>query len=150
MEEVPDPEQNIHGLIISNAPDSYIINKYTKSGKHIVDRAKNTDVHASVFQRSDLPNKIRELEIGYENSFFLEHQASKIGTSTIDNIHCDLYKVTMEGYNLTLCKRKDNGNPLELGIKKEKFEHNLKYKQNLTPDFTLFEVPAGIKVIDVN
>lgn len=153
LEEAPDPKQNIHGLIISNAPDSYIINKYTKSGKHIVDKAKNTDVHASVFQSPDLPNNIRELEIGYENSFFLKNQASKIGVLIIDNIHCDLYKVTMEGYELTLCKRNDNGNPLELGIKNKKLEYKLKYlkyKQNLTPEFTLFEVPAGIKVIDVN
>jgi len=153
LEEAPDPEQKIHGLIISNAPDSYIINKYTKSGKHIVDRAENTDVHAGVFQSSDLPNEIRELEMGYENSFFLKRQATKIGITTIDSVECEMYQVTIKEYELTLYKRKDDGNPLQLGIKKENFEYKLKYlkyEKSVTPDFTLFEVPVGTTMIDVN
>ena len=153
LEEAPDPAQNIHGLIISNAPDSYIINKYTNSGKHIVDRAETTDVHVGVFQSPDLPKEVQALEMGHENAFFLKHNAPKVGSTIIEGIECDIYSIIVEGYTLTLIKRKDNGDPLQLGIKKDELGHEiryLKYEQNLEPDFKLFEVPEGIKIIDVN
>ena len=31
LEEKPDPVESIHSLIIGSAPDTYIINKYTKN-----------------------------------------------------------------------------------------------------------------------
>src|SRR5271154_3426713 len=37
IEEVPDPILGIHGLLICNEPDAWMINLVDKSGKHIVD-----------------------------------------------------------------------------------------------------------------
>jgi len=153
LEEKPDPVEKIHGLIISNAPDTYIINKYTNSGQHIVDRAENTDVHVPVFQIQDLPEEIQELEMGHENAFFTRNNASSMGSKIIEGIECDMYQTTIKDFQLTLLKRKDNGNPLQVGIKKGKIDYSvryIKYESDISPDFSLFEVPQDIKILEAN
>ena len=42
VEEVPNPQIGIHGLIIANAPNSYLINRYTKVAQYVVDPARPT------------------------------------------------------------------------------------------------------------
>jgi hypothetical protein len=153
LEEAPDPAKNIHGLIISNAPDTYIINKYTNSGQHIVDRAQNTDVHVSVFQIADLPKEVQELEMGHENAFFAKHNIPSTGIKIIEGVECDVHQTTIRGFQLTLYKRKDNGNPLQVGIKKGNIAYSvryIKYELNIAPDFSLFEVPQDIKILEAN
>lgn len=154
IEEAADPAENLHILIISNAPNTYMIDRLTKSGKHIIDRAKNIDVHMSVFQNVDLPEEIQKLEMGDENAFFNRHNATLAGTQTIEGIECNVYKTTISGIQLTLYKRKDNENPLQIGIKQENAItydiRYLQYKPDLTPDLKLFEVPSGINLIDAN
>ncbi len=153
LEEAPDPANNIHGLIICNAPDTYIINKYTNSGQHIVDNSENTDVHASVFQMADLPKEIQELEIGHEKVFFGEHKIPSKGIKIIEGVACDVHQTTIKGFQLTLYKRKDNGNPFQVGIKKGDIAYDVRYNKyeiNIAPDFKLFEVPQGIKITEAN
>ncbi len=153
LEEAPDPVEKIHGLIIINAPDTYLINRYTNSGKHIVDRAENTNVHVAVFQSADLPEEVQALEMGHENDFFAKHNVPSTGVKIIEGIKCDVHRVTIRGFRLTLYKRRDIGTPLQVGIQKGKIGYDvryLKYQQNLSPDFSLFEVPRGARLIDVN
>ena len=153
IQEAPDPDQNIHGLIISNAPDTYIINLFVKSGKHVVDRGESIDVHVPVFQQPNLLQKIKELEMGHENAFFLQHAAQSIGTKIIDDIDCDVLMIKSNEYELTLYRRKDNGNPLQIGIRNGNIIYDLKYltyEPDLEPDFTLFEVPSDIRIIEAN
>jgi hypothetical protein len=153
LEEKPDPVQNIHSLIISKAPDTYIINRYTNSGQHIIDRAENTDVHVPVFQSQDLPEEIQDLEMGYENAFFTRNNALSMGLEIIEGIECDMFQTTIKDFHLTLLKRKDNGNPFQVGIKKGNIAYSVRYityELNVTPDFSLFEVPQDIKILEAN
>ena len=79
---------------------------------------KNTGIHVPVFKFQDLPKEIQELEMGYENAFFTRNNAPSIGAKIIEGIECDMYQTTIKGFQLTLLKRKDNGNPFQVGIKK--------------------------------
>ena len=151
LEEAPDPDLNIHGLIISNAPDTYLINLYTNIGQHLVDRAENTDVHVSVFQIPDLPLKIQELEMGYENVFIAKHNIFSTGVKTIQGIECDTHEIIISGFKVTLWKRRDNRNPLQARIEKDGIVYTVRYLQyenNLIPDFGLFEVPQGVRIME--
>jgi len=153
LEEQPDPAQKIHSLIISKAPDSYIINRYSKTGDHLVDRAENTDIHLPVFQSQDLPEEIKELEMGNENAFIAKYEIPVAGVRTVEGIECDVHQMTVKEFQLTICIRKDNGNPIQMGLKKEDMEYHvryLKYEPNLKPDYSLFQVPKGIRIKDVN
>lgn len=153
VEEKADPSQKIHGLIISNAPDTYIINRYTQTGDHLVDRAENTDIHLPVFQSHDLPDEIKELEMGQEHAFITKHEIPVTGSTTIEGIECDVRRMTIGEFQIALYLRKDNGNPLQLGLKKEDMEYGvryLKYQPDLKPDYSLFKVPKGIRLKDVN
>lgn len=152
-EESPDPVQNIHGLIIINEPDAYIINKFTQSGKHIVDRGETTDVHIPVFPIAKISKEIWKLEMGHENAFFEEHDAILTGTKIIEGITCNVYTIKINRIKLTLYKRQDNGNPLQVGIETDNIAYDIryiKYENGLTPNFKLFEVPSGITIIDAN
>jgi len=152
LEEAPDPAEKIHGLIIINAPDSYIINRYTNSGQHIVDRAENTDVHVAVFQGVDMPEDVQKLEMGHECAFFAKHNVPSTGVKIIEGTECDVHQVTISGFRLTLYKRRDTGNPLQVGIQKGNIAYDvryIKYQKNLSSDFSLFEVPQGVDLIEV-
>lgn len=153
LEEAPDPVEKIHGLIISIVPDTYIINRYTNTGQHIVDNAENTDIHVPLFQIQGLPDEVQGLEMGNENSFFTRNKAELIGAKIIEGIECDIYQTTINNFQLTLFKRKDNGNPFQVGIKQGSIDYNvryIKYELDITPDLSLFEVPQDIKISEVN
>lgn len=153
LEEAPDPVGKIHGLVICKSPDTYVINRYTNTGQHIVDKAENTDVHVPIFQIRDLPEEIQNFEMGHENEFFTRNKASLIDSKIIEGIECDMYQTTIKDFQLTLFKRKNNGNPFQVGIKKESIDNNvryIKYELDITPDFSLFEVPQNVRILEVN
>lgn len=153
LEEAPDNLQKIHGLIIINAPDSYIINKYTNIAQHAVDRSPNIDVQMPVFQDAILPEKIRKLEMGHELSYFRDNRASETGLKKIDGIECNTFQLKYDNIELVLYVRTDNGKPFQLGIKTENFAYDVRYiqyKKNLKPDYKLFKVPEHFKIVDVN
>src|SRR5215813_14036174 len=37
VEEMPDPARSVHGLIVVNEPDGWIVNLHDKTGRHLVD-----------------------------------------------------------------------------------------------------------------
>ena len=91
--------------------------------------------------------------MGYENAYFSRNEASSLGPKIIEGIECNVYQTTIKDFQLTLFKRKDNGNPFQLEIKRGEIVYSvryLKYKANITPDFSLFEVPQGINVLEEN
>jgi hypothetical protein len=75
-EEQPDPSQGIHGLMIINEPDAWMINLFTKTGKHMVDPGPTFNCRMPIFAdiAANLPEEERKqilgLEFGWENVFF--------------------------------------------------------------------------------
>lgn len=75
-EEVPDPEHGIHGLMILNDPDAWMVNLLTKTARHFVDPGPTFNCHLPIFQgeqvksAADIKNPLLELEFGQELGYF--------------------------------------------------------------------------------
>ena len=76
IEEQPDPENGIHGLIVVNAPDSWIVNLEDGTGQHVVDPDTEPQVRAPILHKEgwpeSFPAEFEDLEFGCEMAFFTE------------------------------------------------------------------------------
>jgi hypothetical protein len=76
MEEQPDPNHGIHGLMIVNEPDAWMVNLATDSAQHMVDPGPTFNCRLPIFGdlASSLPEdegkEIFGLEFGQEYEFF--------------------------------------------------------------------------------
>ena len=107
----------------------------------------------SVFQIQDLPKEVQELEMGYEDAYFKKKEALSLGLKIIEGVECNMYQTKIKDVQLTLFKRKDNGNPFQIDIKTKSVAYSVQYinyELNIEPDFSLFEVPQGINIVAVN
>jgi hypothetical protein len=76
-EENPDLEHGIHGLLIINEPDSWLINRLNKTAQHMVDPGPTYNCRMPVFvngedikSAEDLKRSLMQLEFGRELEFF--------------------------------------------------------------------------------
>lgn len=78
-EEAEDTERGIHGLLIVNEPDAWLINLMTKTAGHLVDPGPTFRCHMPVFA-DDPETEASGLEFGRELEFFkLKGAATKHG-----------------------------------------------------------------------
>lgn len=76
IEEAPDPEHGIHGLMILNEPDAWMVNLLSKSARHMVDTGPTFFCHLPMFsdakEQSSTDPKLRvsALEFGRELDYF--------------------------------------------------------------------------------
>jgi hypothetical protein len=73
VEELPDPANKIQGLVISSAPDNWIVNLADHTGRHIVDPDPNGKVLVPLFPPGSfggLPKELSGIEMGCEAAFF--------------------------------------------------------------------------------
>jgi hypothetical protein len=82
VEEMPDPEHGIHGLMITNEPDAWMVNLETKSAQHMVDPGPSFNCRMPIFASfllqipQDEAKQFGALEFGYELDFFKTKGAS--------------------------------------------------------------------------
>src|SRR5712691_13067681 len=50
--EAADPQHQIHGLVIVNEPDVWMVNLFDKSGTHMVDTGPTFNAHLPIFEAS--------------------------------------------------------------------------------------------------
>src|SRR5713226_2198336 len=77
IEENPDPEQGIHGLLITNGPDVWMVNRLDKTARHILDPGPTYNCRLPMFANGennksakDLKKPIVQLEFGRELEYF--------------------------------------------------------------------------------
>jgi len=76
IEEEPDPEHGIHGVLITNEPDAWLVNLETKSAQHMIDPGPTFNCRMPIFAPypstapGDEAKQIGALEFGYELEFF--------------------------------------------------------------------------------
>jgi len=76
IEEQPDPDRQIHGLVVIHEPDVWMVNLATKTARHIVDPGPTFNCRMPIFDNhaGELPEeeakRIRALEFGFEIEFF--------------------------------------------------------------------------------
>ncbi len=152
LEEAPDRAAGIHGLLIVNAPNSYLINLYTKTGKHVVDPGPSIDVHVPVFQ-SEQSKDLLKLEMGHEMEFFRERKATRVKDDRIDGIRCTVYQVSVENSLLKLFVSNETKQPCQVSIMTADRQYAVRYLKYSTGgkfDEKLYAVPDSIKLVKVN
>ena len=150
LEEEPDPAQHIHGVIISNAPHSWLWNRYENTARHVVDPGPTFDVIVSVFPWVTSP-ELRKLQMGREVAFFEEHKAKRISDAVLDGVAVTVHLLNLDGYKVTLFARKDNGKPFQFVLDDPKEPYIMRYEtfeEGLPFDRKLFELPANVRVIE--
>ena len=75
-EELPDSEHGVHGLMILNEPDAWMVNSLTKTAQHFVDPGPTFNCHLPIFRgepaksAAGAKDRILELEFGQELIYF--------------------------------------------------------------------------------
>ena len=149
FEDVPNPETKIHGLIIVDEPDIWIIDRNKGQGQHAIDPGPQFVVHFPIFPREQ-SEKLKQLEFGSELKFFQDNGAEEIAPQTVDGIKCKLHRLQLDDRELTLFLRPDNL-PLQIEVQSAGVKYAvrfLRYDPNQKPDMSLFKVPPGIKIVE--
>ncbi len=108
VEEAPDPDQGIHGLLVINEPDYWMINLMSKTARHGLDPGPKFNCHMPIFADVDvkLPEderkQITELEFGLEFEFFKSRGATPQQGPVLQTKQTMVYRVQVGGSGLAL------------------------------------------------
>jgi hypothetical protein len=101
VEEAADTEHGVHGLLIVNEPDAWMVNLANKTARHIVDSGPTFDCHLPIF--ADDPDKDASgLEFGREMEFFKSRGATPREGSVLQGKQTTQYQVEIGGSKLAL------------------------------------------------
>jgi hypothetical protein len=142
-EELPDPAQELHLLLVVNEPDVWMVNLVDHTGKHIVDPGPVFIVNTPVMPDVDSPHW-KPLQIGRELAF-MKSVAARRTAGSPDADGTSVYTHTFEGITAQLYVSKRNV-PTKMVVRRPQGGFTLKYLEYdcRSPDLSLFQRPAGI------
>jgi len=150
--ESPDPENHIQGLVIVREPDVWMVNLFDKSARHIIDPGPVLAVHLPVFEPAEgARTKLNELEIGRELEFFANNGATKSTGEVIKGRASARRELTINGETVVLWTDAKSGKPVRVRLVKTAQSQTIEYlayEDDLTFDASLFQLPAGITVVE--
>jgi len=148
VEEEPNPQTGIHGLIVVNKRDTWMVNLATSSGQHIVDTAESYDFHAPLVGGPEDPADIMEMEFGCEIAY-MSARGVKPRPITIAELNLVEYQTTAEKYTFRLLVVPEHDVPFAFGFyegdKLVYYVRYMEYGAYPTPEMSLFEKPVGIE-----
>jgi hypothetical protein len=152
IEEAPDAVNRVHGLVIVNEPDAWMINLFDKSGRHMVDPGPTFNARLPIFDAiSGASAGVTALEFGRELEFFAKDNAKRSGIESIRGKPTDRYELTVDTSKLILWISTESKKPLRIslihGDHTQTFEY-VSYQDNLEFDPSLFWPPTGIAVVE--
>ena len=146
FEDVPNPETNIHGLIIVAEPDIWVIDRKSNKGQRSVDPGPSYAVHFPMLA-TETSARLRQLEFGGELAFFQQNGAKERAPQVVDGVSCRVFTLEVDDRELLLFLRKD-GKPFQITVKADSGEYSvriLRYEPGSEPDLSLFKPPVGVK-----
>ena len=147
FEDAPNPQTNIHGLIIVAEPDIWIVDRKTNQAQHTLDPGPILKIDFPLFASETIP-KLRELEFGHELEYFQANDAKQLPAQEVDGIRCKLLRLEMEDRVVTLFLKTDD-TPLQIVVKSPEYEYAmrfLRYEPDRKPDKLLFQLPPGVQL----
>lgn len=157
IEEEPDAEHGIHGLMIVNEPDAWMINLTTMTAQHMVDPGPTTNCRLPIFGSAarDLPEdearQIAELEFGFELEFFKSKGAAPQQGMVLQTKQTTLYKLQFGDSTIALFTYDSPERPLAVawtrGAKSEIFWYSGYGQMDFAPN--LFAKPEHVRIDDV-
>jgi outer membrane lipoprotein-sorting protein len=152
LEEAPNPQTGVHGLLIANAPNSYLINRNTKVARHVVDPGPTYKVVIPVFP-SEREGKLKGLQMGRELAFFQANGAVAVPDEPIDIAMCSVLRAKVEDSEIKLFLDKESKQPRQVSIRNPRSEYSIRYvryRTDLPVDLSLFSVPKDVQVTRAN
>jgi len=151
LEEAPDPEQHIHGLIITSEPDVWMINLFGRRGQHIIDPGPTFVTHHNIMG-AEAPKELWALEFGKEVEFLQNHHAAPAEAKVIEGQQCDASEYGLAPYRIVLYVRSDTHTPFQLDIFKDDSAYSsvryLSYETGIAFDAALFRPPADVTMTE--
>jgi len=147
VEEAPDAEHGLQGLLILNEPDYWMANLMTKTARHGVDPGPTFNCHMPMF--ADDPEKeAAGLEFGLEMEFFKAKGATPHEGAVLQSKKTTQYQVEIGNSKLALFTYGTPERPLAVGrVRGGKGEIYWYNGYGQVPfDAKLFAMPQGMKI----
>ena len=154
-EELPDRERGIHGLMIINEPDVWMINLFAKAGKHYLDHGPTFDCRMPIFiygedvkSAEDLKKPLFELEFGRELAYFKGKGTVAQEGPVLQEKPTNAYVVMAGDWQLILFTSRESNRPISVTRDRGKTRETIWYGayEELPFDPKLFTKPEGVKI----
>jgi len=157
-EELPDLERGIHGLMILNEPDAWMVNLITKTAQHFVDSGPTFSCHLPIFRgpqvksAADMKDSLLELEFGQELSYFKGKGAAQKEGPILRHKPTTVYAVDIGDSQLFLFTTETPERPWAVARKHNNVDQIFWYGtyEQQPFDQKLFVRPEGVKIVEVN
>ena len=150
VDEEPDPEKEIHGRMIINEPDVWLVNLADNTAKHLIDPGPTFNCKLPIFasDADAIKSKLGELEFGRELAFFRVNGAKSIQGPKL-GFQANYYELVLGDSTLKLVERADIHAPILIGLiqgDKAFWVRYLLWDDQVPFKAHLFAKPIGVKV----
>jgi hypothetical protein len=151
VDEEPDPANGLHGNLIINEPDVWMVNLADNTAKHVVDPGPTFNCRLPIFAMSEemAKSKIAELEIGRELEFFRVKGAKQIEGPKLE-FEAKYYELSIGDSTFRLVERVDVHVPIMITMKSGDKTYTARYQMWEEVPFKpgSFSKPTGVKIED--
>lgn len=152
VDEEPDPEKGIHGRLLMNEPDAWLINLADNTAKHMLDPGPTFNCRLPIFAMSEemARSKIGEIEIGRELDFF-QHNGAKLVAGPKLHFEAKYYELQVGDWTVNLVERVDIHAPIMIGLVSREKSYTARYLlwEEVPFKGDLFAEPSGFKIEEV-
>ncbi len=149
-EENPDIQNGIHGLMIINEPDVWMVNRLDKSARHILDEGPTFNCRMPMFVNAaeDMKKPLAQLEFGRELDFFRPKSPAPTPGPTLMGKATMVYNAKIDESELFLFTVPETGVPVAVARTTEKTREIFWYGEykEVPFDAELFAKPKGVKI----
>jgi len=149
VEEVPDREHGLHGLMVVSEPDVWMINLFTKTGQHIVDTGAPYHFHAPVLAAGDDPEFVKAFEFGCELEYLKQKSSGPPKPLDLNGRTLNSYTASEGEYKIVLVVDPATSKPFAATVHRGetvvRYIRYLEYETGLKPILALFAPPKGVK-----
>ena len=149
VDEESDTERGIHGRLVVNEPDAWLVNLADSTAKHVLDKGPTFNCRLPIFafDQEMAKSKIGELEVGRELVFFQTNGAKKIDGPKL-HFEANYFELQLGDSTLRLVERVDIHAPIMVGLAREGKTYTARYLLWGQVPFKedLFAQPTGVKI----
>jgi hypothetical protein len=155
IEELPDTQHGIHGLVVISEPDAWLINLLTKTAQHQVDSGPTFNCRLPIYtddvkSATDTGNQLTRLEFGRELAYFQDSGATIKDGPTLQGKTTKAYTIGIGHSQLLLFTSGNPEKPVAVarqrGSKREVYWYGTYEEVPFDPQ--LFVKPEGVKIED--
>lgn len=149
IDEEPDAPNGLHGRMVINEPDAWLVNLANQTAKHVLDSGPTFNCKLPIFayDAEMARSKIGELEVGHELEFFHDNGAKLIDGPKLD-FDARYYELRIADSVPRLVERVDIHAPILIGLVHRNKVYEARYLLWGEAPFKadLFAKPTGVKI----